>query len=449
MPGFLLRPLGCHVHYSHDGLPQLCRAHNDPGGHMDGFLEACGDLSFSALVEKDEEIGSSSPPKAKKRKKDKKEKKGKKTLKVEKELVGDKDQELMADKASKLPAEEDPDEIWPEHLPRPPPLDPYLLGVAEEAPSDEDEEKPSKRAMQRALQGFSRKSGGWKHKKRGSGKGPLGKGRGKKCRYCANSFHQVTVLFLEFSAGFVIMSSFAAGMFLKTWFGFFASPRCRAMSDDPRRGADGPGRSRANEKARAWSDRRSRVARHVAWAFTVQAPRLPWGILLLLVLLPQPRATAAAVMALMRLTTRRRRRRLRKGGGLGAGAEAEIVVVVVLSRGALRRRCRPKGLRFQASTAAQAGGAEEFGQQFGRVFEGRHRGGAWTCSRVCRFPGLGGAEANWRRPCVASGEGWQPQPQSCQHLAEPSPGLNRPSEHRPGSRAKQPSALTLSSRTSK
>ena len=44
------------------------------------------------------------------------------------------------------------------------------------------------------------------------------------------------------------MSSFAAGMFLKTWFGFFASPRCRAMSDDPRRGAEGPGRSRANEK---------------------------------------------------------------------------------------------------------------------------------------------------------------------------------------------------------
>ena len=82
----------------------------DPGGHMDGFLEACGDLSFSALVEKDEEIGSSSPPKAKKRKKDKKEKKGKKTSKVEKELAGDKDQELMADKASKLPAEEDPDE---------------------------------------------------------------------------------------------------------------------------------------------------------------------------------------------------------------------------------------------------------------------------------------------------------------------------------------------------
>ena len=221
----------------------------DPGGHMDGFLEACGDLSFSALVEKDEEIGSSSPPKAKKRKKDKKEKKGKKTSKVEKELAGDKDQELMADKASKLPAEEDPDETWPEHLPRPPPLDPYyLLGVPEEAPSHEDEEKPSKRAMQRALQGFSRKSGGWKHKKRGSGKSPLGKGRGKNCRYCANSFHQVTVVFLEFSAGFVIMSSFAAGMFLKTWFGFFASPRCRAMSDDPRRGAEGPGRSRANEK---------------------------------------------------------------------------------------------------------------------------------------------------------------------------------------------------------
>ena len=114
---------------------------------------------------------------------------------MEKELAGDKDQELMADKASKLPAEEDPDEIWPEHLPRPPPLDPYLLGVAEEAPSDEDEEKPSKRAMQRALQGFSRKSGGWKHKKRGSGKSPLGKGRGKNCRYCANSFHQVTVVF--------------------------------------------------------------------------------------------------------------------------------------------------------------------------------------------------------------------------------------------------------------
>ena len=319
----------------------------DPGGHMDGFLEACGDLSFSALVEKDEEIGSSSPPKAKKRKKDKKEKKGKKTSKVEKELAGDKDQELMADKASKLPAEEDPDETWPEHLPRPPPLDPYyLLGVPEEAPSHEDEEKPSKRAMQRALQGFSRKSGGWKHKKRGSGKSPLGKGRGKNCRYCANSFHQVTVVFLEFSAGFVMSCHhLRQGCFSRPGLGFLLPlvvEPCRTIHVVVLRvlAALEP-----MKRARAWSDRRSREAHHVAWAFTVQAPRLPWGILLLLVLLPQPRATAAAVMALMRLTTRRRRR-LRRGGGLGAGAEAEIVVVVVLRRGALRRRCRPKGLRF-------------------------------------------------------------------------------------------------------
>ena len=65
----------------------------DPGGHMEGFLEACGDLSFSALVEKEvqEEIASSSPPKAKKSKKDKKEKD--KKLKVEKELAGDKDKD--------------------------------------------------------------------------------------------------------------------------------------------------------------------------------------------------------------------------------------------------------------------------------------------------------------------------------------------------------------------
>ena len=157
------------------------------------------------------------------------------------------------------------------------------------------------------------------------------------------------------------------------------------------------------KRPRARSARRSRVARLVPWAFTVQAPRLPWGILLL-VPLPQPRATAAAVMARVRLTTRRRLRRRLRGGGLGAGAEAESVVVVVLSRGALRRQCRPKGLSFHRRPSRRRGRVRTAVRKSLRRKTSRRS--LNLLSRVCRFPGLGsGAEANWRRPCVAAGEG--------------------------------------------
>ena len=142
---------------------------------METFLQDCGKLSFNELVDKDEEIGLNrkSPPKAKKTKtKDKKEKKTKKAKAKKEELAGD------AELATKLAEEDTADDMWPEHLPRPPPLDPYYYGDSAETCPDEEaprETFPSKRAMQRAFQGFSRKSGGCRHKKTGSGKG-----RGKK-----------------------------------------------------------------------------------------------------------------------------------------------------------------------------------------------------------------------------------------------------------------------------
>ena len=143
---------------------------------MDNFLEKTAEFSFSALVDKDQDQevnvidddgqaqgtllanpSSSSRPKTKKDKKNKKRK-----AEVE-------DQNLTAE-ADGL--EEDVATTE----------DPYLL--ADLGDEDHDEAKctdptPSKRAMQRAVQGFTRRSGGWKHKKK-AGKGPA-KGRGKKC----------------------------------------------------------------------------------------------------------------------------------------------------------------------------------------------------------------------------------------------------------------------------
>ena len=72
---------------------------------------------------------------------------------------------------------ESEEETWPTQY------DPYMILEGEECgqedkETNEKDEPVSKRAMQRALRGWTRRSGGWKHKKKAAGKGPA-KGVGK------------------------------------------------------------------------------------------------------------------------------------------------------------------------------------------------------------------------------------------------------------------------------
>ena len=149
---------------------------------MDAFLQNHSNLSFNALVDQEEDNGQlgqveapgfldepERPAKTKKSKKDKKAKKG-----------------LAEDSARRTTTESKDDSVddnWQAQD------DPYMTvdeqDLAQGAVCDDDEDDlpvVSKRAMQRAVKGFTRRSGGWKHRKKpaAAGKGSA-KGRGKNC----------------------------------------------------------------------------------------------------------------------------------------------------------------------------------------------------------------------------------------------------------------------------
>lgn len=151
----------------------------ETGSHVAAFLQNWENLSFDDMMKKVDQEEDSRPAAAtssssKKHDPDelsvKKEKKSKKGQKED-----DKDDEEQSGPGSLT-------------------VDPYLVhDVVEAEEAEEDEAAPSKRAMQRALKGFVRKSGGRKHKKKpaGAGKGPAAKGGGKRLSICLQWLRQV------------------------------------------------------------------------------------------------------------------------------------------------------------------------------------------------------------------------------------------------------------------
>ena len=150
---------------------------------MEDFLQSTSDFSFQTLVDQDEDTGRFGQGReeaaeanldgnllVKKTKKDKKTKKGDGDLQP---LTPTTTTKIEDDIATEL-AEKD----WQTQF------DPYMLQSEEAVDEDmadlPDLPMPTKRGMQRALRGFTRRSGGKKHKKKhaAAGKGPA-KGRGK------------------------------------------------------------------------------------------------------------------------------------------------------------------------------------------------------------------------------------------------------------------------------
>ena len=151
------------------------------GVAMESFLKSTEGFSFNELVDKDDEEetqalpaqSSHKPSSSSKRKKEKKSKKARKTDTDDGTFVNVKlETSTVETKTTTKDEDVDLEEVVTE--------DPYA--AADGGPGEDDDCEgplPSKRAMQRAFQGFTRRPGGWKHKK--AGKGPAkGKGRGKK-----------------------------------------------------------------------------------------------------------------------------------------------------------------------------------------------------------------------------------------------------------------------------
>ena len=153
---------------------------------MDAFLQNHSNLSFNALVDQEEDNGQLGQVEAPGfREPERPAKTCKKTKKSKKEK--DKKEGEAEDSARRTTTESKDDSVddnWQAQD------DPYMThqvddqDLAEGAVCDDDEDDlpvVSKRAMQRAVKGFTRRSGGWKHSRKkhaAAGKGSA-KGRGK------------------------------------------------------------------------------------------------------------------------------------------------------------------------------------------------------------------------------------------------------------------------------
>ena len=147
---------------------------------MDDFLQSTSSFSFNDVVDQDENnarLGQVEAPEdlCGERSKKSKKKKVKKDEAKDHDLPATKTATKSEDKIANEDLVED-DEVWQAQD------DPYQLPGEDvgEDNQDDNDELPSKRAMQRALRGWTRRSGGWKHRKKpaAAGKSPA-QGRGK------------------------------------------------------------------------------------------------------------------------------------------------------------------------------------------------------------------------------------------------------------------------------